>query len=284
MPLLDGSREEAWIWLGASWLLAVVWTNLAWLFAPWAERDGPLGASASLPESIVYQLANWRFASRLYQGLRVLYFLGLPFAALFWGQDALVARHLGLKPLGLPGEAGPAGVGSLATSWSGWLNDLGWTAALGAGTLALLLLSGFTYRRALQGEAGRLAGETWGWKTVREAVYQEIHWAFYRNAPIVAFGTYWGIWGGLALVSLEAALNPAWRGDLNEPSRVWGRLLQAALAVVSGVVFLHTHNLWLLLFLHVGLVWTVEAAFAGRLPVPAGTGPTNPQTPACRQD
>jgi hypothetical protein len=88
---------------------------------------------------------------------------------------------------------------------------------------------------------------------LREAAYHEAHWAFYRNAPILAAGTYWGVWIGLALAALEAALNPAWRRGLADPQRAPAQLMRAALAVVSSVLFLLTENLWLALILDWGV-------------------------------
>ncbi len=274
MPLFDTPVDEAWFWLGCSWLLAVIWTNLTWLFSPWTDREDAPSPSASLAESIVFRLTNWRFASPLLQGFRLLYFVGLPFAALFWGRDAVIAQYLGLQGVATPAEAAMTGSDSLVANWSDWLSDLGWGAVLGGGSLGLLLLAAVTYRRALQGtESSVQHVKTPIWSTLREGLYQEIHWAFYRNAPIVAFGMYWGTWGGLALVGLEAVLNPMWRADLGQPARAWSRLSGGALAVISAITFLHTQNLWLTLLLHWGISRTLEAARARPLRSPRGTHP-----------
>ncbi len=274
MPLLSVVGEEAWLWLGGSWLIAVLWTNLAWLFSPWADAEKPPGPSTSLPETIVFRVVNWPSAPTLFQALRFIYFVGLPFAALLWGRDAVVARHLGLKSLILPSEPARALEGSLSTNWSSWINDLGWAAVVGLGSLALLLLAGLTYHRALRDLTRQDPDvKTPGWHTLRETVYEEIHWAFYRNAPIAMLGAYEGTWVGLALVGLEAGLNPMWRDALRIPGRAWSRLSQGALAVVSAVVFLRTQNLWLALLLHWSIAATLEAAYGGNLPMPSSTTP-----------
>lgn len=270
MLLLETATSEAWMWLGGSLLLAVLWTNLSWLFSPWVETDGSAESSKSLAERIVFRVGNWRFAPSLFRVLRFLYYVGIPSAALFWGRDAVVARLLGLKRLELPIQAAPGGNASLSTNWADWANDLGWVAVLGLGSTGLLVLATFAYRRALKSvkDLGRDT-RTSGWIAAREAAYNEIHWAFYRNAPIVALGRYWGTWAGLGLVALEAMTNPAWRKDLQEPGQAWSRLSRAALAVVSCVLFLQTQNLWLALLLHWGISWLLEAVYAATSSAPA---------------
>jgi len=271
MPFFNTVIREAHVWLAGSVVVAVLWTNLAWLFSPWAETDPYSERSASLPERIVSRVANWRFSPLAYQGLRLVYYVGLPAAALFWGRDAVVARFLGLQRLPLPGIGGTAeSAASTSADWSAWANDLGWAVLLGTGATGLLLLARFTYRQALPrtdsdiGE-GRPSGPT----AAREALYRELHWAFYRNAPMVVSGTYWGTWLGLVLVALEALSDPAWRRGLRESSQAWPLLAQAALAVVSSVLFLRTQNLWLALVVHWGISWALEA----RPPAPSPTSP-----------
>jgi hypothetical protein len=81
---------------------------------------------------------------------------------------------------------------------------------------------------------------------------------------------YGGTWIGLALAALEATLNPSWHKGLTDPGQAPAQLLQGALAVVSGVQFLLTQNLWLALPLHWAVSWAV-VAFARALPI-AKTG------------
>lgn len=263
---------EAWLWLGGAFLLAVLWANLSWLFAPWAETEGTPGPGASLAEKIVYHLANWRFAPSLFQGLRLLYYVGLPSAALFWGQDAVVGRFLGLKRLILPKPAGTGASSSVGANWSTWAHDLGWTVVLGFGALGLLLLIDIALQKALHDvESARKRRQMGTFETIREALYHEIHWAFYRNAPIVALGTYWGTWAGLALVAIEAASNPAWRRALWTPTQSWSPLSRGALSVVSCVLFLHAQNLWLALLVHWGISWTLGMVHTAKSPAPSDT-------------
>jgi hypothetical protein len=183
----------------------------------------------------------------------LLYYIGLPTAALLWGQDAVVQRYLGLS-------SGQSNV------WLEWAHETGWAAALAVGAWVLLASGWWTYRRALHaaGEKGPIAGiKASGWMFLREAAYYEAHWAFYRNAPAIfalrwfTGGEYWGAWIGLALVALETALNPAWREGLADPEKAPIQLLRGAMAVVSCAFFVLTKdgNLLLSLLLHFGVSW-----------------------------
>jgi hypothetical protein len=192
------------------------------------------------------------------QFFRILYYLGVPFAALLWGQDAVVGRILGLRQFALPVSDGGQANTEIANNWAGWIQDIGWAAALGIGTWALLALGWWAYRRAMitTGEGSIVAGvNSSGWVLLREAAYHQVHWAFYRNAPILTMNTYWGVWVGLALVGLEAVLNPAWRNGLSDPQRAPAQLMHGALAIVSSMLFLQTQNLWLAVATHWGVSW-----------------------------
>jgi hypothetical protein len=276
MPALQLASLERWLWLGGSLLLAGLWTNLAWLFSPWTEPGRSPDDSESLAERIVIQLANWRFAPAFLQTLRLLYYVVLPFAALFWGYDAVVRRFLGLQQLVLPSSAAMVDDASVSANWLDWSHDIGWAAVLGLGSWGLLLAGGWIRRRALADTDGPpLAGRASGWEALREALYHEIHWAFYRNAPIVALGLYWGTWVGLALAALEALANPAWRKGLGTQGRTGTLLLRAALAVISSLLFLRTQNLWLAVLLHWGVTTGLRSLYPALLaatPESAGTG------------
>lgn len=249
MPELDVAWNEGWLWLGVSLLAAILWANLAWFFRK--PRSGIIG-------EFVTQLLSWPFSPWLFQLLRMLYYLGVPFAALLWGHDAVVERVLGLKPFALPIPDRDTVNTDIATNWFDWAQDVGWAAVLGIGVWALLALGWWVYHRALTnaGEESAVAGvNNSSWVLLREAAYHEIHWAFYRNAPILTMNTYWGAWVGLALVAVEATLNPAWRKSLTDPQQAPAQLMRGALAVVSNNLFLQTENLWLALTIHWGVSW-----------------------------
>ncbi len=253
MPELTMEWSEGWLWLSGSLFLAAFWANLAWF-----SRQSRSG----IVDEFVTPLIAWRFSPWLLQLLRLLYYIGVPFAALLWGHDAVVGRLLGLQHLDLPALSDEATGAAVTTNWLDWAYDVGWAAVLGIGVWALLALTWWTYRRALitADEGGAVAGTSVsGWVLLREAAYHEVHWAFYRNAPTLAWSAYWGVWGGLALVALEATLNPAWRKGLADPQQAPAQLLRGTLAVVSGVLSLLTQNLWLALALHWGISWGLVA-------------------------
>ncbi len=252
--------NEGWLWLSSSLLLAALWANLAWFFCQ--TSSGAVG-------DFIARLTAWRFSPRLLQLLRLLYYIGVPFAALLWGHDAVIGRLLGLQQLDLPIPGGKEASADITANWLDWAHDVEWAVALGLGAWALLALSWWAYRRAIvttgAGDVVTRANSS-GWVLLREAAYHEIHWAFYRNMPVLAVGTYWGVWIGLALAALEATLNPAWHKGMTDPQWAPGQLMRGALAVVSGVLFLLTQNLWLALALHWGVSWGL-ATLAQALPL-----------------
>jgi hypothetical protein len=261
---------ESWLWAAISLVLAVLYANLAWFFRQ--PRPGALGELAA-------RLANWRSSPTLFQFLRLLYYVGIPFAALLWGHDAVIGRLLGLQRFEWPAEL-KTGSTPLASNWIDWAQDAGWAAVLGIGTWTLLLLGWWAYRRALvtTGEAIDIPyTQRSGWTALREAVYHEVHWAFYRNAPILTLGTYWGASFGLALAALEAVLNPAWRTGLTKPQQVQQQLTRGALAVISTVLFLLTENLWLALILHWSVSWGLGKCVTSRTTPRQSTAPTSLQ-------
>jgi hypothetical protein len=252
--------SEGWLWLSGSLLLAVLWANLAWFFRQ--PRSGKVGEFSA-------RLISWRFSPWLLQFLRLLYYVGVPFAALLLGHDVVVGRLLGLQRFDLSALGEGEAYAATAANWLDWAYDVGWTAGLCVGAWVLLALGCWACHQALvvAGETGVVARvNVSSWVLLREAVYHEVHWTFYRNMPILAWGTYWGIWGGLALVALEAMLNPSWRKGLTDSQRAPAHLLRAALAVVSSVLFLLTQNLWLALALHWAVSWGL-VAFVRALPL-----------------
>ena len=258
MPGPPGGLNEAWIWLGGSFVLAVLAANVAWFFR--VPRSGPLG-------SAVARLVAWPSGAGLYKTARLLYYVGLPFAALLFGHDAVTARFLGMQPFELP-AAGQASAGDvISQNWLNWARDAGWAACAGAALFVFMLLARGAYRRALTAadfRETRSSARGSGWTQLREAAYHEVHWAFYRNAPLIALrsdaeSAYWGIWIGLSLVAVEAVLNPAWRRGLNLPEQAPVYLGRASLAVLSAVLFWKTQNLWLAIALHFVISWALAA-------------------------
>jgi len=261
VPELSAELVPAWIWLGGSFVLAVLGANVRWLLRD--PAPGPLADA-------VARLRGLGGISTLYQALRLAFYIGIPFAALLLGHDAVTERYLGMQPFEAPAEGGSAGAAVITNNWVNWARDAGWGAAAGAGVFVLLLVGWWTYRRALAAQDLREEApfdRSSGWRHLREAAFHEAHWAFYRNAPLIALrndpdGAYWGIWIGLGIVGLEASLNPAWRHGLSIPEDAPSKLLRVAMALLSALLFWNTQNLWLAISLHVAISWAMSAIAA----------------------
>ncbi len=230
---------ERWIWLGSSLLLTVLITQGSWWLWRWEKSRARLERFVQHPAF-----------SPLLQLLRLFYAIGVPFAALLWGHDALIGLLLGLQPFSGPE---PAAV------WKAWAMDIGWAVALGLAAWGLLALGWRTVRRVDRGAISRcLTGPAW--MLPFQAIGYEAHWSFYRNAFVVTLGAYWGSWAGLGLLALETLLNPWWRRGLREGEQLPALLVRAGLAVLSVVLYLQTTNLWLAIAVH----WGVTAGLAAQ--------------------
>lgn len=237
MPEAVGN--DRWLWLGGSFLVAVAAGQLA----SWLSRED------DLPPRVT-ALLEWQYASVLFHLLRFLFYVGIPFAALLWGRDAIIGRLLGLQPVALLSGLGSGSfdAAEIAANGADWARDLGWAVGLGSGTWLVLAIGWLTVGKAadMPTPPGAL---------LREAVFHEVHWAFYRNAPVLALGPYWGTWAGLGIVTAEALANPGWRRTLGSRDRAPVALMRVAMAVFSAVLFIHTQNLWLAVLTHWAVTW-----------------------------
>jgi hypothetical protein len=242
-----GAVVGSWLWLAGSFAVAVAWAQAAWALSHVAGgRTGKL-----VTQVRASPLSPWAM-----QALRLLYYLGVPLAALVWG--GALDLNLGLV-VGIQ-------IGTeLPERLIDWAQRSGLAAAVGIGAWLLLALSWSAYRRALLNAAldGDAPPSQPGWVMLREAAYFEAHWAFYRHAPAytlnwlggLAADRYWAAWCGLGLVALEAFLSPAWRRRFLDPSQALSALQQASLAVVSAVLFGLTNSLVLAVAVHWSVRW-----------------------------
>jgi hypothetical protein len=210
--------------------------------------------------SWVTRILEWEYGPSLFVFLRALFYVGIPFAALIWGRDAVIGRLLGLQPMvslnALLGE--PVTAAEIAANWADWARDVGW--AVGLGTAAWAVLSAGWWAASRAPTSHLPAGSSLSpWARLREATFHEVHWAFYRNAPILELGLYWGAWFGLGLAALEALLNPHWRVSLGSPDGAPAAVMRAGMAVLSTVLFLQTQNLWLTVMVHWAVTWGLSA-------------------------
>ncbi len=229
--------EERWLWIGLSFLLALIASWWIWAMDRYAADDSWWAALLRKPALPL-----------LWESIRWLYALGLPAMVLLW-RHALTERGLGLQPLRFLDSTLPAQ--ARLANWNDWARDLGLTFAVLLLALLIRHLSGLplpTRRRWDRGAAAAFG----------EALIHQVHWAFYREPFILRWGAATGSWGGLALVALEAALNPLrWR-DLRDAGRRPLLLWRGFLAVVALLLFLMTENLILMVLADALLTWLGE--------------------------
>jgi hypothetical protein len=92
----------------------------------------------------------------------------------------------------------------------------------------------------------------------RENIFAEIHWAFYRAAPLTFIADpYWATLAGAVLVILEWVLDPAWHAGLADDSRRVALLMQLTWLALSASIFVLARNVWPILVLHIALAWMV---------------------------
>jgi hypothetical protein len=233
-----GARRELAFWVAASVLIHTLGALLAWRFR--TRGSGRLGrAQARLG-------AHWT-GHLLLGAIRLGYYVLFPFALVI-GRGVLE-----LQPLGLLGPADPA---HSLLGWGGeWVRAAGLMAAVGlAGGLALLW-GWSNFRRAASGRV--LQPADFG-SPVWETFFLQVHWAFYRAAPLAWFGMAgegWAAFIGVGIVALEAMLDPRFWAARREPGSAPRPLLYGALCWLSALGFALAHNLWLVAFMHLALVW-----------------------------
>ncbi len=238
-----GHTGQLAAWLAASFSLYALAAQLAWQLR-WA-----LQSAHDHPEydQGLWRLLDWPFMPWLEQAARFGYYLGIPFLAATSGA-------IGADLLGIRGSEWVAG-----KSFQGFLQE-DWARGAGLATLSVLAtwsvwLAGrlLARRQKLAPLPTRLPGSAW--QRLLDALYDQVHWAFYRSGPILWLDdVYWGVFAGLALVLLEAALNPAHRWLLEDPETAATPQLRLGLAWTSALLFLATRNLWLTMAAHLALV------------------------------
>jgi hypothetical protein len=231
-------RLELALWVLASILIYGVTVNL------WHRlRQAPssnLGRRLSTLENSPHSL--W-----LFQALRFVYYLCIPYLALTHGVTS------------------PTLMGMWAANWfhEAWLPELSLGLALGLGACLLLVWGWRRYLvavREIENQAApephllerRMLGAPWGWGLILlEVLYLEIHWAFYRGAAIRAVGDYYGVFLGFLLVLAECSLNPAIRSSLGLARRGGETLTAVTVAFTISVIYYFTANLWLCIAVHI---------------------------------
>jgi len=236
-----------WDWL----LVSIVVGTFASLARWFVARTAASGSAAG-------QVAERALATPwISDVLRIVYAVGIPAAALF-GQSALSARGLGLKSLPAPGDVTPLD-GLLRPTWEDWAGDVGWMAGIGAAFWLLVTLGDHAARHLRSSEESGKPDPHSGaaQSAVVDAVVHQVHWAFYREPFIFAWGAPLGIWLGALPVLFEAVINPRFWERLNDegPPAVRRCLVRAGLFVATGLVMIRTQNLWMGLGLDLLVGW-----------------------------
>jgi hypothetical protein len=228
LNLLDYEVESA-LWVVFSIGLYALGTDIAWHYR--RPRSGRLG-------QWVGTIKGWPYHHWLLEAVRFLYYIGIPYAALLRG--VVLPRLMGLSHID-------------------WVKGIGLGMALGGGTFLILASVWWWYTRAiaslpLSARKRRRVDSANGWVLPRETIYLQTHWAFYRSIALLLDNYYAGIFLGFLLVTLEWAINPAWRRDLTSPWQSVNILLRWGMAFVTAIIFLFIRNLWLLVPIH----WSIE--------------------------
>jgi hypothetical protein len=166
------------------------------------------------------------------------------------GEVALFVFHVGLPFAALISGALSLDLLGLGTDWfdagqvagfepSAWLRGLGAAALATAFVLAVLW---FAWRATPDEAGGRIPAAI----AIRNAIYDEVHWAFYRSPFILLLtDAYLGTLVGCVVVLGErlaqrrlAGIGPAPRSD----DLIWISCL-----LTSSVLYLATQNLWLMI-------------------------------------
>ncbi len=205
---------------------------------------------------------RWPHSFWLFQALRFIYYLCIPYAAL------------------TRGVTNPVLMGMWAMRWFeiSWFEDVALGTVLGLGTLILIL---WAWRHYLQATAEighsqqsrpflpqvRALLTPWGWGLILlEVLYLETHWAFYRGAAIRLLGDYYGAFASLLVILTEWWLNPEIRRNLGMMYQRGETMTTAATALSITVTYYFTSNLWLCLAVHLaiqfGLLWLLALSYA----------------------
>jgi hypothetical protein len=197
----------------------------------------------------------------LEQLLRLAYFVGVPYAALLTGSIASI-------------DMGLTGAGGSILGWSPaeWLRGLSTALTLGAIVLLPIGLASRQIARAgqLLGTDDRSAGAV-----IVDAIYAEIHWAFYRAAPLILLAdVYAAVIFGALLVGVEWIVVLIRNGLSPAPEERQKWLRRGALLALSATLFALTQNVWLAILAHMVLELAWKAWLRRLAP-----GPISPLRP-----
>jgi len=253
---MSDARIDRWDWLLASIMLATMASLIHWLLHYVTRTAGERQAM----DDTWFALVSTRLLRMIESPwvafpTRLVYAIGIPAAALFW-RGALTARGLGLQPMPAVTFA-PPGVDDVTQGWNpgqAWGDDLTGLVVVTAVT-AVVMAAGSRISRQLapQSTTGRRNVGV----AILEAVYHEVHWAFYREPFIYTWGIGLGSWLGVLPVLAEAGINLVFWERLRTHGAAYQRqmLVRAGLFVAGTQLYLLTQNLWLAIALDALIGW-----------------------------
>ena len=170
------------------------------------------------------------------------FYVGIPFVALIGGIINLNTMTLGqAQPNALLG-----------------FNLLEWLRSTGIAAATVLFVLGVMWLMAHAGPsllAAASADPLPFSAFVRSALYNEVHWAFYRCLGAQTFADpYWGAVLGFGLIGLEWVLHPHFRLRAQSTEGRAHLALQLVCVITSSALYLGAQNLWLSIVVHILLL------------------------------
>ena len=197
----------------------------------------------------LHKLDQTRWSPMAREAGAVCVMIGMPFLALITG-----AAGLNLLALGAD-LADPAAIAGFV--FANWVRGVGVTITAVAAVLLVLWLGA---RAAEHGRPWRL-----GWMAMRDAIYSEVHWAFYRAAPVLWLADpYWGTVLGTSLVLVEWMVQPDFGLALHTTEGRQYFTLRLACLLCSSFLYLAVQNLWLMIVADLVLLLVGSRLLGGR--------------------
>jgi hypothetical protein len=235
-------------------LLNIIQASRGWNIALVALFSIAVSVAASNFGSSLAQSKNSPLADQLrqlgtqsavrvfFEIMRLIYYIGIPFAALYVGWIDL--RSMGLGVLD-------------------WADGVRWAIVILLASWLLLMAIWLPYLRATGDVYATPETQASFPRRLVELVYMQAHWAFYRAAAIIFLQTsisdplYWGTVVGLGLTSLEAIAAPQVRNRLTRIGAADGIVWNFGQAIINSLGFVVTRNVLLLVVIHFLLDLTV---------------------------
>jgi hypothetical protein len=211
------ARLELLLWTGITLLLGTVAVNAAYR----AQGGRLIEWTETSPTGIVTR-----------EVALFLFMVGIPFITLISGAASLDLLALGTD------LADPNALAGFTVA--NWVRGIGITAVVVITILLILWVGGRSSPHGAVWRVGPLA--------LRDALYREVHWTFYRAAPALLLNDlYWGCVIGALLVMLEWATHPDTPTWLRSVEGRQYMTVQIATLLSSCFLYLATQNLWLMI-------------------------------------